>query len=176
MCCAILLLHCDIYQLFMVLALNSFFFVIPLVENHSISWVLIHVQCNILHKPQKWQISTLNTRGVCCKYFEKIDSVLQTWWTSQISAHLALHRWPWPVFPSPGPRDGCEHRGYWRPPLGHVKEVNQNYNWHWRHTLLKSGRNFKNTIFNLVLLIGIFRLSYDNAPRRMPSNLTDCCV
>ena len=35
----------------------------------------------------------------------------------------------------------------------------------------RSGCDFKNSIFNLVLLIGIFRSSHDNALRWMPQNL-----
>ena len=35
------------------------------------------------------------------------------------------------------------------------------------------GCDFKNSIFNLVLLIGILRSSYDNALRWMPQNITD---
>ena len=37
----------------------------------------------------------------------------------------------------------------------------------------RSGCDSKNGIFNLVLLIGIFRLSRDNALRWMPQDLTD---
>ena len=37
----------------------------------------------------------------------------------------------------------------------------------------RSKCNSKNVIFNLVLLIGIFRSSYDNALRWMPQDLTD---
>ena len=37
----------------------------------------------------------------------------------------------------------------------------------------RSGYDFKNLIFNLVLLIGILRSLYDNALRWMPQNITD---
>ena len=37
----------------------------------------------------------------------------------------------------------------------------------------KSGCDFKNGIFNLVVLIGVFRSSHDNALRWMPQDLTD---
>ena len=37
----------------------------------------------------------------------------------------------------------------------------------------RSGRDFKNAIFSLVLLIGIFRSSHDNALRWMPHDLTN---
>ena len=37
----------------------------------------------------------------------------------------------------------------------------------------RPGCHFKTAIFNLVLLIGFFRSSYDNAPRSMPWDLTD---
>ena len=59
------------------------------------------------------------------------------------------------------PCDACKHDG------GNVEMILT----HWppgRH-----GCHFKTAIFNLVLLIGIFTLSNNNAPRWMPWDLTD---
>ena len=75
-----------------------------------------------------------------------------------VASMRGFHRWL--LGPFQGVRDGNDHtirrEGYFNS-LAHGR----------------SGCDFKNEIFNLVLLIGIFRSSHDNAFRWMPWDLTD---